>query len=311
MFLDCRQPDVEIWETMTVMNTERLQHYIERACERGLLNWLPDKPFLHVLYWARLGKRLNLKNPQTFNEKMQWLKLYNRKPEYTRMVDKYEAKRYIAEKIGAEYVIPTLGVWDRFEDIDFEALPDRFVLKCTHDSGGLVVVRDKKNLDMAAAKQKIEKSLKTNYYFHGREWPYKNVSPRIIAESYIEDMATGDLRDYKWYCFHGVPKLMAIFCGRAIGATTVDYFDLSLNAMDLTWGYKKASVAPKKPETFEEMKKLAAVLSKEIPCLRVDFYEVDGHAYVGELTFFDGSGFDIIEPKEWDEKMGSWIKLPM
>lgn len=292
------------------MNTERLRHYIERANDKGYFRWLPDKYCLHLLYWARLGKPLNLKNPRTLNEKLQWLKLYNRRPEYTTMVDKYEAKQFIAERIGAEHVISTLGVWDRFEDIDFDALPEQFVLKCTHDSGGLAIVRDKAKLDREAVREKIEKSLTTNYYLHGREWPYKNVKPRILAESYLEDLAVGELRDYKWYCFHGVPKLMGIFCGRAVGATTADFFDCTFHRIPLSWGYTGAEVPPEKPKSFEEMQQYAAVLSKDVPCLRVDFYEVNGQVYVGELTFFDGSGFDLIEPKEWDEKMGSWIQLP-
>lgn len=292
------------------MKIKSLRHYIERAGDRGLLNWLPDKPYLQLMYWTRLGKWPDLKNPRTYNEKLQWLKLYSRRPEYTAMVDKCEAKKYIAEKIGGEYVIPTLGVWDRFEDIDFDTLPDQFVLKCTHDSGGLVVVRDKARMDVAAAGRKIEQSLETNYYFHGREWPYKNVKPRILAERYIEDMEVGELRDYKWYCFQGIPRMMAIFCGRSRGATTADYFDTSFNHIDLTWGYEKAATVPRKPENFEKMQQLAAVLSRDVPCLRVDFYEVNGSVYVGELTFFDGSGFDVIAPKEWDERMGSWVKLP-
>ena len=189
------------------MNTKALRNYIVRANEKGFFHWLPDKPFLCLLYWARMGSRLNLKNPQTFNEKLQWLKLYNRKSEYTAMVDKYEAKKYVADKIGEEYIIPTLGVWDRFEEIDFDTLPARFVLKCTHDSGGLVIVRDKTQLDLQAAKRKIDRSLRNNYYLHSREWPYKNIKPRIIAEQYMSDGGNqtdpGDLTDYKCMCFHG------------------------------------------------------------------------------------------------------------
>ena len=295
---------------MRIMNTEVLRSYIERANERDWFRWLPDKYCLHLMYWARLNKRLNLKTPQTLNEKMQWLKLYDRKPVYTTMVDKYEAKIYAAERIGPEYIIPTLGVWERFEDIDFDALPQQFVLKCTHDSGGLAIVKDKNNWDREAAKKKIEKSLKRNYYLHGREWPYKNVKPRIIAESYLEDLETGELRDYKWYCFQGMPKLMAIFCGRSKGATTADYFDTDFQPLALNWGYKNAVVPPKKPENFEKMQQFAELLSKDMPFLRVDFYELNGKLYLGELTFFDGSGFDLIEPEEWDRKMGSWVELP-
>lgn len=275
-----------------------------------LFDCLPDEPYLHLMYWARMGKRLNLKHPQTYNEKVQWLKLYDRKPEYTTMVDKYAAKQFAAEKIGEEYVVPTLGVWERFEDVDFDALPDQFVLKCTHDSGGVVICRDKSQLDIAEAKKIIGTSMKKNYYLYGREWPYKDVKPRIIAESYLEDPATKELRDYKWYCFQGVPKLLAIFCGRSKGATTADYFDCDFQPVQMTWGYGNAQTPPEKPRNFEKMQKFAAILAKDAPFLRVDFYELSGQLYLGELTFFDGSGYDHIEPKEWDERMGSWIKLP-
>ena len=217
-----------------VMIMENLRYYIVRANDEGLLKWMPDKHCLYLLYWARTGKRLNLKNPQTFNEKMQWLKLNYRKPEFGDMVDKYEAKKFMADRVGEEHIIPTLGVWDRFDDIDFDALPDQFVLKCTHDSGGLVVVRDKSKLDMAEARQKIEQSLKNNWFYHGREWPYKHIKPRIIAENYIEDLETGELRDYKWYCFNGVPKLMAIVCGRSVKAVTADFFDCSFNYISVS-----------------------------------------------------------------------------
>ena len=293
------------------MNRTIFHRIAAKLATTPLLNWMPDKFYLRLQYWARLDRRLNLKNPRMYNEKLQWLKLYDRRPEYTTMVDKYEVKKYLADKIGEEYVVPNLGVWDRVEDIDFDALPDQFVLKCTHDSGGLVVVRDKAQLDIAAAGQKIRQCQKTNYYYSGREWPYKHVKPRILAEKYIEDFAVGELRDYKWYCFHGVPKLMAIYCGRAADATTADFFDMDFNHVDMTWGYDMAAVPPEKPETFAQMERLARTLSEGIPCLRVDFYEVDGQVYVGELTFFDGSGFDPIEPKEWNERMGAWLTLPM
>jgi len=157
---------------------------------RGWLNFLSDKMYLKLIYRAKLGKKLDLKNPKTFNEKLQWLKLYNRKPEYTKMVDKYEVKKYVADLIGEEYVIPTLGVWEKFDDIDFDSLPNQFVLKCTHDSGGLVICKDKSKLDIASAKSKIENSLKRNYYKYGREWPYKNVKPRIIAEKFMIDCSS-------------------------------------------------------------------------------------------------------------------------
>ena len=283
---------------------------LRRILARNDFSWMPDVPYLKIMYYAHFGRKLDLENPTTVTEKMQWLKLYDRNPRYTDMVDKQEAKRIITETIGEGYVIPTLGVWNDPDEIDFGALPDKFVLKTTHDSGGVFICRDKAALDVSAAKEKMRKSLDRDYFYWGREWPYKNVKPRIIAEQYMEDMATGELRDYKWFCFHGVPKLMAIFCDRSIGATTADYFDDSFNLLDMNWTYPAANIAPEKPRSFEQMKQMAAALSQDIPCLRVDFYEVNGKPYAGELTFFHGAGFDVIHPKEWDARIGAWITLP-
>ena len=277
-----------------------------RLDRKEQLNWMPDKLYLQILYRLKFGKRLDLRNPQTFNEKLQWLKLHDRKPEYTRMVDKYEAKQYIAEKIGEEYVIPTLGVWERFEDINFDVLPDQFVLKCTHDSGGLVICRDKSNLDIEAARKKITKSLKRNYYYHGREWPYKNVKPRIIAEQYIEDTAEDALTDYKYFCFHGNPKVMYISKDHGKNPCT-DFFDMEFQHLPIKARDPNAEVMPTKPEQHEKMKQIAAVLSKGIPHLRVDFYLVNGKIYIGELTFYHMGGFTQIQPEEWNVRMGSWI----
>lgn len=273
-------------------------------------SWVPDKPYLKIMYYAHIGRKLDLNNPTACSEKIQWLKLYDRKSQYTAMVDKYEAKKFIAGKIGEEYVVPNLGVWDRPEDVEFASLPNQFVLKTTHDSGTVIVCKDKQKLNIAETKAKLSELLKREYFYWGREWPYKNVKPRIIAESYLEDEKIRELRDYKWYCFQGKPELIAIFCGRSICATTADYFDCAFEHVDLRWGYPNAKVVPQKPASFEKMKQLAAVLSEGVPFLRVDFYEVNGKPYVGELTFFDGSGFDVIEPKEWDITMGSWITLP-
>lgn len=259
-----------------------------------------------------MGKKLDLENPKTFNEKIQWLKLYDRKPLYTKMVDKYEAKKYVAELIGEEYIIPTLGVWDRFEDIDFDALPNQFVLKCTHDSGGLVICRDKTQFDKDAAKSKIKKCMKRNYYLHAREWPYKNVRPRIIAEKYMEDAETQELRDYKFFCFNGIPKIMFVSSERQSRKEEVkiDFFDMDYNHLPIRKGHPNAPVLPKKPEAFETMKVLAEKLSSGVPLLRVDFYEVNGKCYFGELTFSSGGGMGPFDPEEWDYRFGEWITLP-
>jgi hypothetical protein len=258
-----------------------------------------------------MGKKLNLTNPQTYNEKIQWLKLYDHNPAYTEMVDKYEAKRYVAKIIGDEYIIPTLGVWQRFDDIDFNRLPDQFVLKCTQDSGGIYICKDKNNFNRQEARKKIESSLKTNYFYEHREWPYKNVKPRIIAEKYMEDSATQELRDYKFFAFNGEPKAVFIAKDRLKDEETkFDFFDMDFNHLDFTNGHPNAPVLPEKPVNFELMKTLAARLSMNIPHVRVDFYEVNGKVYFGELTFSHWSGIVPFEPEKWDYIFGEWITLP-
>lgn len=278
----------------------------------GKIRFLSDEAYLKLMYYCVFGRRLNLNNPQTFNEKIQWLKLHNRNPQYTKLVDKYEVKKYVSNIIGEEYIIPTLGVWNNFDDIDFDTLPERFVLKCTHDSGGLVICRDKAKLDYRSAKRKIEHSLKQNYYYVGREWPYKNVKPRIIAEQYMEDSRTSELRDYKIFTFDGVAKALYIASERQIRGeeTKFDFFDTEFRHLPFTNGHPNADVLPTKPETFDVMLKLAEKLSNNIPHLRVDFYEVNGKAYFGELTFSHWSGFVPFHPEEWDKTFGDWIHLP-
>ena len=278
----------------------------------GVYNHLSDEAYLRKAFKIHMGYDLDLENVKTYNEKLQWLKLNDRKPEYTRMVDKYEAKKHVASIIGEEYIIPTLGVWDKFEDIDFKELPNRFVLKCTHDSGGLVICRDKNSLDIDKAKKKIERCLRQNYYLKWREWPYKNVKPRIIAEAYMEDDATNELRDYKFFTFGGVAKMLFVATDRAKKTTPTkfDFFDMNYVHLPIKNGHPNADIFPEKPKNFELMKALSEKLSQNIPQLRVDFYEVNGQVYFGELTFSHWGGIVPFEPKEWDDLLGSWIDLP-
>lgn len=280
---------------------------------RKMLNWLPDKVFLKAAFRARFGRKLNLNNPKTFNEKLQWLKLYNRKPEYTKMVDKYLVREYVKEKIGEKYLIPLLGVWDDPEEIDFDELPMQFVLKCNHNSGiGMCICKDKNDLDISKVKEDLKKGIDQNYYLTGREWPYKDVPRRVIAEKYMVDESGYELKDYKFYCFDGKVKLVMINSDRMSSEKTkANYFDENYQPLDFVWGYDNAEEPPKKPEKFEEMKYLAEILSEGIPTVRIDFYQTLDGIFFGEITFFDGSGFDAIEPIEWDYKIGSWIKLPM
>lgn len=277
-----------------------------------LADLLTDETYLKYLYRAKTGKRLDLKDPVRFNEKLQWLKLHDRDPLYTTMVDKFAVKEYVSKLIGSEYVVPCLGVWEQFEDIDFDKLPDRFVLKCTHDSGGLYICKDKTAMNVETVKAKLTRHLQRNYYLDGREWPYKNVKPRIIAEPYLEDAETRELRDYKFFCFGGVPKLVYIATDRQkMGEETkFDFFDMQFAHLPIRNGHPNATVPPQKPVCFDKMKELAEMLSKNIPQVRVDFFEVNGKVYFSELTFSHMSGTLPFEPDEWDTILGSWIDLP-
>lgn len=279
---------------------------------REWFNWMSDKTYIKIAYWARMHKRLNLENPQTFSEKLQWMKLYDRNPLYTKLVDKYEVKPIVERIIGSEYIISTLGIWERFDDIDFDKLPNQFVLKCTHDSGGIVVCKDKSKFNLETTRTKINRCLSHSFFWGMREWPYKNVPPRIIAEKYMEDTKTAELRDYKFFCFDGEPKALFIASNRMAKdeETKFDFFDMEFKHLPFRNGHPNATVLPEKPVCFEEMKKLAAKLSKGFPQVRIDFYEVDGKTYFGEMTFFHWSGMTPFEPEEWDYKFGSWIKLP-
>lgn len=274
------------------------------------LRFLPDKVYIQLYYFAAFKKLCNLKSPQTYNEKLNWLKLYDHNPLYTKLVDKFEVKSYVAEKIGEEYVIPTLSVVGTdFDEIDFDNLPNQFVIKCTHDSEGLVIVKDKGKLNKEVVKKKIAKALDFNFYYIGREWPYKDVKPRIIVEEYLEDHTDGELRDYKFFCFDGEPKAMFIASGRAKGNTKFDYFDLKFNHLNIRQHYPNAKEV-RKPINFEKMIELSRKLSKGFPHVRVDFYEVDGRIYFGELTFYHFSGFQPFIPNKWDKIFGDWLKLP-
>ena len=272
-----------------------------------------DALYLKLIFFFEIGEILDLSNPKTYNQKLQWLKLYNRKPEYTKMVDKITAKEYVAEKIGKEYIIPTLGVWTHFKDIDFSHLPKEFVLKTNHGSGsgGVIICRDKNNFDRVRANKVLEGGLRRNCYNKYREWPYKNVAPKIFAERLLQE-EDGDLRDYKVMCFNGVVKLIEFHQGRFSCHHTQDFYDRDWNLTKITQGsYGGFNTTPSpKPPLFDEMIRLSEVLAKDIPHVRVDWYIVNNHLYFGELTFFDGSGFEPWDRYEDDLLMGSWITLP-
>ena len=268
---------------------------------------LNDKIYLKVVYWARTGKQLNLKNPITFNEKMQWLKLYNRNYKYSKLVDKYEVKKYVENIIGKEYIIHTIGVYDSFDKIDFDSLPNQFIIKCTHDSGGNYICKDKRKINIEDIRLKINKAMKSNYYKYGREWPYKDVKPRIIIEEYLSNNDK-DLIDYKFWCFNGEPKICLVCTDRQTELKET-FFDMNWNLLDLKRTNHKIDETIAKPTNLKLMKELSNKLSQDMPFIRVDFYEVNGKVYFGELTFFPASGFSTFEPEEWDRKLGDWIPL--
>lgn len=271
----------------------------------------PEK-YVHKMFYNRMGYHLNLDVPTTYSEKLQWLKLYWHNPLLTTLVDKYAVKDYVAKQIGERYIIPTIGVWDNVSEIDWDALPNQFVLKCTHDSGGLVICTDKSKLNKKAAKRKLQKSLSHNYYYYGFEWPYKNVKPRIIAETYLHDSKSDDLADYKFFCFNGVVKAMFVATERNRKDEEVkfDFYDADFNHLPFTQGHPNSRRIVEKNSCFEKMKELASELSKDLPHARVDFYEINGKIYFGEMTFFHHGGWTKFEPKEWDYTFGEWLSLP-
>ncbi len=278
---------------------------------KGLLPHMTDEEYLKHKWKSMMRTELDLENPISFNEKLQWLKLHDRNPAYTRMVDKCAVKEYVADKIGEQYIIPTLGIWDDPDKIDFDALPDQFVLKCNHNSGlGMCVCQDKSILDILKVKRGLRKGLKQKYYLYGREWPYKNVPPRILAEQYLANTSGLELPDYKFMCFHG--KVRCIFtCTDRFSAAglKVTIFDTDWKKMPFGRKRPNSSQPIPKPVHFEQMLVLAEILSDGIPFVRVDFYEVDQKIYFGELTFYPGSGFEEFSPPEWDNKLGEWIHV--
>lgn len=279
---------------------------------KGAFNWMSDKMYLKLMYRANLKKKLNLDNPQTLNEKLQWLKLYDRNPEHTTLVDKYAVREYIKKELGEEYLIPLLGVWDSPEEIDFDALPDKFVLKCNHNSGtGMCICTDKSKLNIEQVKKDLRKGLAEDYYIQNREWPYKNVKRKIIAEQYMQDEATNELRDYKFFCFDGYADCVMVCMERNTDDTKYYFFDKEWKLLRLN---KRGAAAPKdftisKPAGMDEMFEIAARLSEGMRFARIDLYYCNGKIYFGEITFFPDSGFDGNILPETDKYFGGLIKL--
>ena len=292
---------------------------------KGLYNRLfyycaPAKIYLDKKFKEFSGKHINWKNPTTYNEKLQWLKVYNKNSSHAKLVDKYDVRQYIVEKIGEQFLIPILGVWERVEDINFDELPNQFVLKCTHDSGSVLICKDKSTFDIAEAKKRLAKRLRTNFYYNCREYPYKYIkTPRIIAEKYMVTGSGQPPLDYKFMCFEGEPKLLFLDIGvceaNNLGGHAEHYYrnvyDMDFIPVDMKETRDHIDLDKiNAPKTFEKMKKIAKVLCQGLPHCRVDLYEIDGTVYFGEITFFHGAGYNFFEPKEWDKTLGDWIKLP-
>lgn len=288
------------------------------ATSRGLTHWMPDAAHLRIMYRILVGNWPDLDHPRTFNEKLQWLKLHDRKPLYGRLVDKYAVKQWVADRIGLDYVTKTYARWDSVEDIDISELPEKFVLKTNHDCGGIAICRDRASFDLEKARTKLAKHLKTNYFWGGREWPYKDVKPCIFAEEYLEsnaprrlsDGSEVDLIDYKFMCFDGEPRCAFTCVGRAKGDLRVDFFDADWRHLPFTRHYPNSDIPPAAPRRLDEMQRLARLLSDKIPFVRVDFYEQGNRVLFGEMTLYPGSGFEEFSPEEWDEILGNWVVLP-
>lgn len=277
----------------------------------GVLNALQDRKYISLMYRIHVGKQLNLEKPVGFNEKLQWLKLYDHNPRYIELVDKYKVKNIVADLIGEEYIIPTIGIWDSVEDIDFEELPEQFVIKCTHDSGSVFVCTDKKNFDINKAKNKLSKALRRNLFYWGREWPYKSVEPKIIAEKYLSNSSGYELIDYKFMCFNGEVKCLFTVTNRfSQKEMHVTFYDLDWNIMPFKRHYNTDNIPIEKPKSFDTMVELSLKLCKDIPFARIDWYDVDGKPFFGEITLYPGNGVEEFEPDKWDDILGSWITLP-
>ena len=278
---------------------------------RKLSRLIPDRIYLQIVYFRHFKKFIDFDNPKTFNEKIQWLKLNYRKEEYTNLVDKYRVKQYITKLIGEEYVIPTLGVWKNVDDIDFKSLPEKFVLKCNNDSGGIVICKNKKDFDEVKAKSFLKERLKNNGYWYGREWPYKNVKPCIIAEKYMEDSISKDLKDHKFFCFNGSMEFFDIDIDRFIEHRS-NYYDRNGNFLPFGKTYCPPDYTKKieMPKNLDKMIELAETISHNTVLSRIDFYEIDGQVYFGEITFYPGSGFSPFTDEKWDYKLGDMIDLP-
>lgn len=287
-------------------------YYLYKWQKNLMLRFCSDETYLKYVFKKEVGYLLNLDNPRSYNEKLQWLKLHYKRPEYTSLVDKVEAKEYVAGIIGNKYIIPTLGIWDNVEDIDWNSLPNQFVVKSTNDSGGIVVCKDKSQFNKNEAVRKLKEKGNRNYTKYNKEYPYETVSHRYIAETYMEDESGYELKDYKFFCFNGEPKVLFVATDRQKKGeeTKFDFFDLDWNHLPFTNGHPNNPNQIARPQNFEEMLNVARKLSKGMPQVRIDLYNCKGKIYFGEITFFHWSGLTPFVPEKWDYWMGDFITLP-
>lgn len=311
--------DKKAYERIIIMSKlkaflQNPEYFITSPAAKGYLDWMPDGVYLKLLYRAKLKKKCNLKKPVLYNEKLQWIKIHDRKEEYKKMVDKYEVRAYISDKIGEEYLIPCYGVYDTWEDIEFDKLPSQFVIKCTHDSGSVEICKNINDWDKSGAESRIKEALNRNYYKAYREWPYKDVPARIIIEKYMTDSHTDDLMDYKVMCFNGKACVTEVHENRFTSGKehTQTFYDRDWNPLPIVQrGLVPCKEHRDKPYCMDEMFRLSELLAEDMYHVRIDWYLIENRIYFGEITFFDGSGFEIFEDEEQERILGDMIKLPI
>lgn len=301
------------------MNIKTFKHKAIKALKNPILipydlfmlfsKHIPDRAYIKWRYWFINRTWLNLKNPRTFNEKMQWLKLYAHKPEYSLLADKYEVKRIVMEKIGSEFVVPCLAVWETPSQIDIEELPPQFVIKNNfNSSGNLGICKNKESFDVDKMIADLTKQFEKGYFWTGRDKQYRDIKKRVFAEQFLDDGRKGELQDYKFWCFNGSPKIM--YMTNKGEEIFENFYDMDFNPIMVDHSYPRRQPEYEKPAEFELMKELAAKLSEGLPFVRIDFYDVNGKVYFGEFTFFDWGGFKKFGG-DWDRKLGDLIQLPI
>ncbi len=287
---------------------EYLENTNDIELKKKFNNFLDDKEYLKLRFERRMGYIPDFDNPKTFNEKLNGLRMHDHNPKYTVMADKYEVKDFIANTIGKNYVIPLLGVWDSFDDINFDLLPERFVLKCTHDSGSVVICKEKEIFDFQKARMRLEKRLKMNYFWPDREWVYRGIKKQIIAEEYVSD-GNENLIPYKIFSFMGKPEIIQVIQGDKTDKESIDYFDTEWNLLDIRQNFPNSITHVVKPKELRHMLELSAKLSEGIPFVRTDFYVIQGKVIFSEFTFYSDSGAEKFHPEHWDRDLGDLIDI--